>query len=201
MKPIGTAVLGLGVLVAASLPLAAQTTGKAWSERWKAENKQWVACHMMSVGPDRLDAAKKLIVEGLAPLGFNALVLEVDYRFQFKSHPELETSGLDEEQAGMLAELCRKHGIRLIPLMNCHGLPPRRQTGRHRQNARRAGYRLVDQPGWPAGRLEERARAVQAGEEAESRGDDARRCGHDPRRAERVAGAGEVDDRLPQMGT
>lgn len=121
MKPIGVAVLALVVLLAAPLPLGAQTTGKAWSERWKAENKQWVACHMMSVGPDRLDAAKKLIVEGLVPLGFNALVLEVDYRFQFKSHPELETSGLNKEQARMLAELCRKHGIRLIPLMNCLG--------------------------------------------------------------------------------
>jgi hypothetical protein len=121
MKPIGAAVLALVVLLAAPLPLAAQTTGKAWSERWKAENKQWVACHMMSVGPDRLGAAKKLIVEGLVPLGFNALVLEVDYRFQFESHPELETSGLNKEQARMLAELCRKHGIRLIPLMNCLG--------------------------------------------------------------------------------
>jgi hypothetical protein len=121
MKPIGAAVLALVVLLAAPLPLAAQTTGKAWSERWKAENKQWVACHMIGVGPDKLDAAKKLIVEGLVPLGFNALVLEVDYGFQFKSHPELETGGLNKEQARMLAELCRKHGIRLIPLMNCLG--------------------------------------------------------------------------------
>lgn len=121
MRPIGAAVLALLVLLAAPLPLAAQTTGKAWSERWKAENKQWVAYHMIGVGPDRLDAAKKLIVEGLVPLEFNALVLEVGYGFQFKSHPELETGGLNKEQARKLAELCRKHGVRLIPLMNCLG--------------------------------------------------------------------------------
>ena len=102
MKRMGTAVLGLVVLLAASLPLAAQTPGKAWSERWKVDNEQWIAYHLMGVKPDRLDAVKKLIVEGLAPLGFNALVLEVDYGFQFKSHPELETSGLNKEQARML---------------------------------------------------------------------------------------------------
>jgi hypothetical protein len=46
MKPIGTAGLALLVPLAVPFPLAAQTTGKAWSERWKAENKQWVACHI-----------------------------------------------------------------------------------------------------------------------------------------------------------
>ena len=95
--------------------------GKAWSEKWKAENKRWIAYHLIGLEPDRLDAAKRLVVEGLAPLGFNALILEVDYGFQFKSHPELETSGLNREQARELAEVCRKHGIRLIPLMNCLG--------------------------------------------------------------------------------
>ena len=121
MKRMGTAVLGLVVLLAASLPIAAQTPGEARSESGKAGNQSWVAYHLMGVRPDRLDAAKELIVEGLAPLGFNALVLEVDYGFQFKSHPELETNGLNKEQARVLAEVCREHGIRLIPLMNCLG--------------------------------------------------------------------------------
>jgi hypothetical protein len=121
MKQMSAAVLGLAVLFVASLSLAAEAPGKAWSEKWKAENERWVAYHLIGVKPDRLDAVKDLIVEGLAPMGFNVLVLEVDYGFQFKSHPELETSGLDKKQARMLAEVCRKHGIRLIPLMNCLG--------------------------------------------------------------------------------
>ena len=121
MKRMGAAVLGLVVILAASLPLAAQTPGKAWSEKWKAENKRWIAYHLIGLQPDRLDAAKRLVAEGLAPLGFNALILEVDYSFQFKSHPELETRGLNKEQARELAEVCRQHGIRLIPLMNCLG--------------------------------------------------------------------------------
>lgn len=56
MKRMGPAVLGLVVLLAASLPLAAQTPGKAWSERWKVNDGQWLAYHLMGVKPDRLDA-------------------------------------------------------------------------------------------------------------------------------------------------
>ncbi len=52
---------------------------------------------------------------------FNALILEVDYNFQFTSHPELECRGMNKEQARDLVETCRKNGIRLIPLFNCLG--------------------------------------------------------------------------------
>ena len=121
MRRMGVALLGLAVLLASSLPLAAQTAGKAWSEKWKAENKQWIAQHLIGLQPDRLDAAKRLVVEGLAPLGFNALIVEIDYSFQFKSHPELEAKGLNKTQVRELVEACRKHGIRVIPLMNCLG--------------------------------------------------------------------------------
>ena len=121
MKRMGVAVLGLAVLLAASSPLAAQTAGKAWSAKWKAENKRWIACHLIGLRPDKLAGAKRLVAEGLAPLGFNALILEIGYSFPFKSHPELETKGLDKSQVRELVEVCRKHGIRLIPLMNCLG--------------------------------------------------------------------------------
>ncbi|NUQ64526.1 MAG: family 20 glycosylhydrolase [Pirellulales bacterium] len=127
MKANTTAGLGLLLLLAASLPLPAQTP-KAWSEKWKAENKRWIACHLIGLKPDKLDAAKQLVVEGLAPLGFNALVLEVDYGFQFKSRPELEADGLSREQVRDLVEVCRKHGIRVVPLMNCLGHQSWRKT-------------------------------------------------------------------------
>ena len=121
MKRMGAIVLGLAVFLAASLPLAAQAPRTAWSENWKAENKRWVALHLSGGQPGRLDAIKQLISAGLAPRGFNALVLEVDYSFQFKSHPELEARGINREQARELVQICRQHGIRLIPLMNCLG--------------------------------------------------------------------------------
>jgi hypothetical protein len=40
---MNAAVLGLAVLLACSLPLGAQAPGNAWSEKWKTENKQWIA--------------------------------------------------------------------------------------------------------------------------------------------------------------
>ena len=69
MKRMGAVVLGLVVLLAASLPLAAQTPGKAWSEKWKAENKRWVAFHLMGVKPDRLDAVQEAHRRRACPAG------------------------------------------------------------------------------------------------------------------------------------
>jgi hypothetical protein len=118
---MGAIALGVAVILANSLPLAAQASGKTWGENWKAENKQWIAFHLISNRPDGLDAVKQLVSQGLAPVGFNVLILEVDYGFQFKSRPELEARGLDKDQARELVEVCHEHGIRVIPLMNCLG--------------------------------------------------------------------------------
>jgi len=54
-------------------------------------------------------------------MGINAIIVEVNYGYQFASHPELEGRGLNKQQARELTEVCRRHGIRLIPLMNCLG--------------------------------------------------------------------------------
>ncbi len=125
--------LGVAVILASSGPLTAQidgkkqidgkaqTDGKAWSEKWKAENSRWIAFHLIDGQPDRLDAVQRLVSEGLAPLGFNVLILEVDYSYRFTSHPELQAHGLNRDQARELVDVCHKHGIRVIPLMNCLG--------------------------------------------------------------------------------
>jgi hypothetical protein len=64
---------------------------------------------------------EQFVRESLAPRGINVLILEVDYGFQFTSHPDLECRGINKEQARKLAETCRNNGIRLIPLFNCLG--------------------------------------------------------------------------------
>ena len=76
----------------------------------RPKNKRWIACHLMSVQNDKLDIVKRLVSEGLAPLGFNALILEVDYSFQFTSHPELETRGLNKIRLGSLPESAASTG-------------------------------------------------------------------------------------------
>jgi hypothetical protein len=52
----------------------------------------------------------------------NTLIARVNYRFRFRSHPEISQQPmLDEVQAQTLARMCRAHNIRLIPLINCFG--------------------------------------------------------------------------------
>jgi hypothetical protein len=53
----------------------------------------------------------------LAEMGINVVILEVDYNFDFKSHPELRRGDnpITKQAARRLVETSRKHGIRLIP--------------------------------------------------------------------------------------
>ena len=85
------------------------------------EGGYWRGMHVMIGSGEAVPALKRLIREALAPLGVNVLVLEVDYNYQFESHPELSQGTLTKEHAGEIAGLCREHGIRVIPLLNCLG--------------------------------------------------------------------------------
>ena len=91
--------------------------------RRRATETQWRGVHMMSPGREDLPLLKRAIAEKLAPMGVNALILEVNYGFAFHSHPELSggETALRVEDARDLAETCRKHNIRLVPMFNCLG--------------------------------------------------------------------------------
>src|SRR5439155_11701376 len=70
----------------------------------------------------RVDEFLRFIEEELAPRSVNVLVLRVDYSFQFLSHPEMaDKGGLAREQAQSIAAICRKHQIRVIPLIDLLG--------------------------------------------------------------------------------
>jgi Glycosyl hydrolase family 20, catalytic domain len=88
----------------------------------KTEN-QWRGLHIMSPGRDGLPLLKRAIAEKLAPMGVNALIVEINYNFVFRSHPELSggDNALRIEDARDLALTCRKHKVRLIPMLNCLG--------------------------------------------------------------------------------
>jgi len=88
----------------------------------RAEN-QWRGLHIMSPGRDGLPLLKRAIGEKLAPMGVNVLIVEVNYNFVFRSHPELSggDNALRVEDARDLAETCRKYKVRLIPMLNSLG--------------------------------------------------------------------------------
>ena len=69
-----------------------------------------------------VDDVVKFIDEYLAPRGFNMIVMQVRYRYQFKKHPEVW--GYDPLSFGdvkRILSICRKNNIRLVPKMNLIG--------------------------------------------------------------------------------
>jgi hypothetical protein len=79
--------------------------------------QQWRAVHLLSYDTDAdLDALGQNL-EALAKQGINVIIIEVDYNFAFKSHPELRRgkTPITRDGARRFAALCKKLNIRLIP--------------------------------------------------------------------------------------
>jgi len=71
---------------------------------------------------NRVEEFIKFIEQELAPRSVNVLILRVDYGFQFLSRPEMaDKGGLSKEQAQKIGAVCKKHQIRIIPLINLLG--------------------------------------------------------------------------------
>lgn len=104
--------LGLGAL----LLLAACATRHP-----AAPADAWRGVHLWL---DREASAQALIetLPALARAGANTVVIEVNYSFEFRRHPELRNDRfLTRATAHALAAAARRSGIRLIPEFNCLG--------------------------------------------------------------------------------
>ena len=57
------------------------------------------------------------IIPDLANMGINVIILEVDYSFQFQSHPELRYGDeqITKEGARKFVKICRENNIEIIP--------------------------------------------------------------------------------------
>jgi hypothetical protein len=79
--------------------------------------EKWRAIHLLNYNNDEDLAVLGGNIPKLAEMGINVVVLEVDYNFDFKSHPELRRGAnpITKQGAKKLVEICRKSGIRLIP--------------------------------------------------------------------------------------
>lgn len=72
--------------------------------------------------PEQLDRFVAFIHGELAPRQVNTLVLRVDHKYRFESHPELRDSiTLSKRDVRKLVAACRQHGIRVIPQINLLG--------------------------------------------------------------------------------
>lgn len=62
------------------------------------------------------------IENDLAPMGVNTLILRVDYNYEFESYPQMTSkNALSKAETKKIVAACKKHQIRLIPLVNLLG--------------------------------------------------------------------------------
>ncbi len=77
---------------------------------------------MSAPDPSQVGLAVRFIREALPKEGVNVLVMEFDYRYQYKSHPEVaDANSLTQEQVSEIVAACHAAGVRLIPLINMLG--------------------------------------------------------------------------------
>jgi len=76
-----------------------------------------VGIHLLNWTSDSLLTELGKSIPGLAKKGVNLIFLEVDYSFEFQSHPELRQGEnyITLKGARHFAEICRKNSIRLVP--------------------------------------------------------------------------------------
>ena len=93
-----------------------------WSVAAQTSNHQWRAVHLFCGHEADLVTLDKQVPQ-LAQLGINVIIFEVDYNFEYKSHPELRANATPITVAGarQFVAKCRKNGIRVIPEFQCLG--------------------------------------------------------------------------------
>ncbi len=114
----------VGLLMLSLLPPAAFAASRSeedWIKSWRAANPIWRGVHL---GAHSDEQANQLVqaLPKLADLGVNVVVLEVDYSFDFTSHPEVRSSPfLTRNGARAVVSAAHARGVRLIPQLNCLG--------------------------------------------------------------------------------
>lgn len=72
--------------------------------------------------PDKVPAFVKFINEELGPRQINTLILRVDFKYQYESHPELRDSiALSKADIKQMLNACKRNGIEMIPQINLLG--------------------------------------------------------------------------------
>ena len=72
--------------------------------------------------PSGLDSFLVFINTVLAPRKVNTLIVQIEYHYQFKSHPELTDSfSLSAAEVKKIVAVCKKNKIRVIPQINLLG--------------------------------------------------------------------------------
>lgn len=94
--------------------------------------------HFSAPSKRDLPACIEFIREVLPKEGVNTLILEFNYRYDYKSRPEFANpSALGKKEVRQIVKACREAGIELIPQINCLG---------HQSGGRHTGALLTKHP-------------------------------------------------------
>ncbi len=86
-------------------------------------HRPWKAVHLLGYSTDSDLEELADALPQLAAKGINVIILEVDYSFEFQSHPELRQGErqITPKGAAKFAGHCRKNRIKLITQFQCFG--------------------------------------------------------------------------------
>ena len=85
------------------------------------QSQPWRGVHVLMTTQDKAEQLTEVVGE-LAEAGINVIIAEVNYGYEYQSHPELQAGNPSKkEQIKKLVAECREHHIRLIPQFQCLG--------------------------------------------------------------------------------
>jgi len=88
------------------------------------QSQPWLGVHVLMASGDKTNQLID-VVDDLAAVGINTIVTEINYGFEYQSHPELRAENPSSaEQIRKLVATCRAHHVRLIPQFQCLGISP-----------------------------------------------------------------------------
>jgi len=103
---------------ASAAPLEKSTTADAFQPHVLPVR----ALMLNGLTPASLGAMLEFVRDDLPREAVNTLIFQIDYNYQFKTHPELIADhAFSEAQIKSLVRTCREAGVKLIPLLNCLG--------------------------------------------------------------------------------
>src|SRR5438128_2711225 len=78
--------------------------------------------HVFAPRKSELELCEKFVRDVLPKEGVNTLVLEFNYSFDYKTHPECgDKSALGAADVKRILKACNDFGVKLIPQFNCLG--------------------------------------------------------------------------------
>ncbi|MBI9071277.1 MAG: family 20 glycosylhydrolase [Melioribacteraceae bacterium] len=94
-----------------------------WDNIEEEARLSWRAVHLLHYNNDKALGGLSKQIPLLSKMGINKIILEVDYHFNFKSHPELRQtdSTITKEGAQAFSKICAENGIEIIPQFQCVG--------------------------------------------------------------------------------